>query len=257
MPHAPILVPEIGRGDLKTAERTVQGLVRLGVEFSQAQPDTVICISPHAPVLHDRVGITYAETLSGTLAEWQFDYHLEFKGDKRFVEQIVEAAWQQKVAVDTYSQNEDQVLLDYATVVPMYYLTKGHYPERLTVVSISDFSLAKHWDFGVALAQTCEKSNKRVAIIASGDLSHRLNDTAPYGFDPAGEQFDTLVQSALRNKNVEALLNMDPDLWYKAGECGYRALIMLLGALQKQPLDPKIYSYEGPFGVGHLVMRLW
>lgn len=256
VPHAPILIPEIGGSDLKSAEKTVQGLVQLGMDFAESRPDTVICISPHAPVLHDRVGVSYADELSGNLQEWQFDYQLDFKGDKRLVEQMVEAAWAHKVAVDTYAHQAEQVTLDYATVVPLYYLTKGYYPERLTVVSISDFSLLKHWNFGEALAHVCGQTDKRVALIASGDLSHRLTAAAPYGFDPAGPRFDEFVHTALQNKNVEALLNIDPELWYKAGECGYRALIMLLGAISKQPLHPQIYSYEGPFGVGHMVMRL-
>jgi len=46
---------------------------------------------------------------------------------------------------------------------------------------------------------------------------------------------------------------MDAELIERAGECGLRPSIMLLGALDGLKVKPEILSYEGPFGVGYLV----
>ena len=48
-------------------------------------------------------------------------------------------------------------------------------------------------------------------------------------------------------------LYYDEDFVEAAGECGYRSILILLGALDSLDLKPEILSYEGPFGVGYLV----
>jgi len=59
----------------------------------------------------------------------------------------------------------------------------------------------------------------------------------------------------LEKKDVKGILNIDPHLVEEAGECGYRSIIILLGALSGLSWQPEILSYEGPFGVGYLVIN--
>ncbi len=98
-----------------------------------------------------------------------------------------------------------------------------------------------------------ESHSKSVALIASGDLSHRLTPQAPAGFSPRGKEFDEKLISLLKKKDVDAILNMSPELLEEVGECAYRSIIILLGALSNKEWEVEILSYEGPFGVGYLV----
>ncbi|MCJ7829474.1 AmmeMemoRadiSam system protein A, partial [Patescibacteria group bacterium] len=99
--------------------------------------------------------------------------------------------------------------------------------------------------------------NKRVAWIASGDMSHRLKENGPYGFDPAGPKFDQEFIRLLKAKNIQGILNLPERLIEEAGECGLRSFCLLLGALEasKTKWQSEILSYEGPFGVGYLVTQ--
>jgi aromatic ring-opening dioxygenase LigB subunit len=99
---------------------------------------------------------------------------------------------------------------------------------------------------------------KRLAWIASGDMSHRLKKDGPYGLHPSGKKFDQQFIKLLRQKDIKGILNLDPRLIEEAGECGLRSFCMLLGALEetKTKWQPKILSYEAPFGVGYLVANL-
>ena len=63
--------------------------------------------------------------------------------------------------------------------------------------------------------------NKRVAVIASGDLSHALSTDAPAGFNPAGAEFNAKIQELLSSRNTTGLLNLDPTLVQNASECGF------------------------------------
>ena len=76
---------------------------------------------------------------------------------------------------------------------------------------------------------------------------------APAGFSSRGKEFDGKLIEFLKNKDIDGILNMDPDLVEEAGECGYRSIIILLGVLNGLNWQPEILSYEGPFGVGYLV----
>ncbi len=94
----------------------------------------------------------------------------------------------------------------------------------------------------------------KVAIIASGDLSHCLKEEGPYGFHPQGPKFDKALIEYLEKKDIKNFLKLN-EYFPEAGECGLRSFCFLLGILEEAGIDwtPEILSYEGPFGVGYLV----
>jgi len=97
----------------------------------------------------------------------------------------------------------------------------------------------------------------RIAVIASGDLSHCLRKDGPYAFHPDGPNFDKEFIDALKKKDLEKIFKLD-KLYPQAAECGLRSFCFTLGVLEGSHIDwyPKILSYEAPFGVGYLVAKL-
>lgn len=104
---------------------------------------------------------------------------------------------------------------------------------------------------------------QKVALIGSGDLSHRLKEEGPYGFHPDGPKFDQELINSLKQKDINNMLKLD-EKYPQAGECGLRSFCFILGILEafrstspeKIDWNPKILSYQGPFGVGYLVANL-
>ena len=103
-------------------------------------------------------------------------------------------------------------------------------------------------------AREINNSESNFALIASGDLSHRLKEDGPYGFDPDGPKFDQALVEALQKKDIAAILKLD-DLYPRAGECGLGSFAFMIGIMAAAGIDwqANILSYEGPFGVGYLV----
>jgi AmmeMemoRadiSam system protein A len=91
-------------------------------------------------------------------------------------------------------------------------------------------------------------TGRRQALLASGDLSHRLKPGAPSGYSPDGAVFDKALVASLRAGDPAPLFALSPETRKNAGECGFRPSLALL-RLTRSPL--RVLSYEGPFGVGY------
>ena len=144
---------------------------------------------------------------------------------------------------------------DWGFNVPLFFLAKdfkGEIKTYLIELEPPQFYFEEGKKFYRGL--TPVKNSKKVALIASGDLSHCLKEEGPYGFNPDGPKFDKDLIEALKKKDIANILKLD-DKYPEAGECGLRSFCFLLGILEASGLDwqPEILSYEGPFGVGYLV----
>ena len=96
------------------------------------------------------------------------------------------------------------------------------------------------------------ESDKRIALLASGDLSHRLTTNSPGGFHKDGQKFDNQIIEMLETRNTVGIAQMDKELVANADDCGYRSILITLGVLQNMNYSFKNLCYEYPFGVGYL-----
>jgi AmmeMemoRadiSam system protein A len=68
--------------------------------------------------------------------------------------------------------------------------------------------------------------------------------------------FDEEVVDALRSNEPQRIVDIDLSLRRMAGECGFRSMLVAIGASAELPLSCEVLSYEAPFGVGYLVAQL-
>jgi AmmeMemoRadiSam system protein B len=252
-PHPPIIIPTIGQENLKKVSKTISALKLLNNRFVQQKPDSVLVISPHAPLFPNAFAINRAQTLAGDFGNFgDAETRLQFKNDLDLVKQITKNSLAAKISINKI-ENEN---LDHGSLVPLYYLTASSPKIKLNVIGFSFLSLDTHFHFGQVIWETIKAADEKIAVIASGDLSHRLTHDAPAGFHPDGLKFDKKIIDLLKKKEIEKILNLDPEFIGNAGECGLRSIVILLGILSKIKYGVEILSYEGPFGVGYLVANL-
>lgn len=252
-PHPPLLVPTIGGENLRQVKKTADALRELEGDLYASKPDTLLIISPHGPVAPDNYLINVAPELTSDLEQFgDFSTKLKFSSDLELASQIEEAAEDQSVPLNLV----DQPALDHGSSVPLFYLSQHLENIKILPISYSLLDLASHFKFGELMGHEIVKSNKRIAVIASGDLSHRLTEGAPAGYSPEAKKFDQDLVKLIEDKNIEGLLNLDPAVIEEAGECGLRSFIILFGIFSQSEFETKILSYEGPFGVGYLVSSL-
>jgi AmmeMemoRadiSam system protein A len=146
--------------------------------------------------------------------------------------------------------------LDHGTTVPLYFLQLNGWTGRVIGLGYSFLSDEEHLKFGSCVRRAIDRVGRTVAFIASGDLSHRLKPDAPAGYNPAAHTFDEQVVDAIDRNSPEQIIDIDQNLRRLAGECGYRSMLVALGAVRELPSDSEVLHYEAPFGVGYLVAQL-
>jgi AmmeMemoRadiSam system protein B len=145
--------------------------------------------------------------------------------------------------------------LDYGSGVPLYLLTR-HLPEiKIIPLYYSGLDLEAHFKFGQLLKREFMVNKNRIAVIASGDLSHRLTHDAPAGYSPKAKKFDKKIIENLTKKKTKNILKMKDNFIAEISECGLKSIVILLGVLDGVEYQPEILSYEATFGVGYLVMN--
>ena len=169
--------------------------------------------------------------------------------DPEFTERLSKNAQLGGVRAGTLGERE--CALDHGTMIPLYFLNRVYTDYRLVRIGLSGLPPLEHYRLGQCLAKTAEELGRRVVILASGDLSHKLKDDGPYGFAPEGPEFDAQVTAALGEGNFRKLLEFQPDFADAAAECGLRSFQIMAGALDRKAVTHRLLSYEGPFGVGY------
>ena len=143
--------------------------------------------------------------------------------------------------------------LDHGILVPLHYIREaGCHDIAIIALSIAYLPLLELYQTGLLIRHAAERLGRRVAIVASGDMSHHLKSDGPYSYHPDGPRFDQAMRDMLARGDVAGILEMDEGMRRNAGECGYRSVVMMLGALDGISFEPEVFSYEGPL-VGYLV----
>jgi aromatic ring-opening dioxygenase LigB subunit len=255
------MIPEVGKQELLKIKATVSAVEQVAKTIKEYNTQTIIIITPHGPYFEDAVSISIHPRLKGSLAAFGApEVMVGFETDGLLARHIIKKA--ERLGINLVQLTDDvaktylPLQLDHGAVVPLYYLHKAGFKGQLVHLSIGRLAYEEMYTFGKAVQAAIQIVDKRVVVIASGDLSHRLTPDAPAGYNPQGAKFDQQLLTALREINVKTLLTMDPALIEAAGECGLRPVVFLLGVLGGLECTSEILSYEGPFGVGYAVALL-
>lgn len=261
-PHPPIAVPEVGRAEAGKVINTQKAYQEMGRKIKESGAETMVIISPHAPVFRDVVGINGLPLLKGDLSSFRAgQVAFELNNDRLLVSEIQRQA--RTLGLDIVQLEETMerqydinLRLDHGVTVPLYFFQQAGVELPLVHVSMAVAPPEKLYLFGLAVRRAAESLPRKVALLASGDLSHELIRSAPSGYRPRGKEFDASMVELLAGPDIAGVLNMDQELVQQAGECGYRSIVMMLGALDGYEVKAEVLSYEGPFGVGYLVASL-
>jgi AmmeMemoRadiSam system protein A/AmmeMemoRadiSam system protein B len=250
VPHPPLIVPSVGRGEEQGISATIAAYQEVARRVAQLAPETIVVTSPHTTLYLDYFHVSPGAAAGGNFAQFGAPQEkMTCAYDQEFTGTLETLADQTKLPAGTRGERDPQ--LDHATMVPLYFVNQCYKNYKLVRIGLSGLSLQKHYQLGQLIAATAAKLNRRVVFIASGDLSHKLKRSGPYGFDPAGPKYDKRIMAVMGSGAFEQLFTFDDTLCEEAAECGHRSFTIMAGALDGLAVKAEQLSYEGPFGVGY------
>lgn len=261
LPHPPIVIPEVGRGEEEKIKETYESLETVAKEIKEISPDTIILVTPHGTMFRDAISISYGENIHGNLSDFGVgNVSMDIDIDLSLTDKIYEMAENRNIPVikstsSLLNEYDASFYLDHGAIVPLYFINKLYTNYKIVHITYAPIKNQKLYEFGKIIKEAVEKMENKAVFIASGDLSHRLKDSGPYDYHPDGEKFDKEILNLLSRGKTEEIFNMDESLIENAGECGMRSIRILLGALHDMGFKGTLLSYENTFGVGYGVMN--
>ena len=253
-PHPPIIIPEVGRSETGKVEQTILALQKLSDKIAKTNPETVIIVTPHSYFNPHFFNVYMDKVLTGNFANFGAPTaKVTFENDIEFVENL---DIQSKEFFNGLNKMPSGTSLDHGSTVPLYYLNKAGYNGKIVVINYSSFAPEEHAYFGQVIRRTTHTLNRKIAFVASADLSHRLTQSAPAGYDSEAHFFDEIIADNVSKGNYSAIMDINHELRERAGECGFNSIMVGVGVVDKKPQHNEVLSYEAPFGVGYLVATL-
>ncbi|SHJ67181.1 uncharacterized protein, PH0010 family/AmmeMemoRadiSam system protein A/AmmeMemoRadiSam system protein B [Dethiosulfatibacter aminovorans DSM 17477] len=257
MPHPPLIIPEIGRGEERKIQNTIDSMNDIGLDVKSLAPDTIIVITPHGNLFRDAVTVNCDRNLRGDFGSFGYrDIKMNFDNNFELANRIVDNSEKKNVSAIRVDEElkKDYMLdsrIDHGTMVPLHFVISHYNDFKLVHITYGILSNEELYKFGKIVKDTVNELGIRAVVIASGDLSHKLIQGAPAGYSPKGKGFDKNIMEYIGNNNRLGIMSVDETYADEAGECGLRSLQILMGVLDGLETENRVLSYEGPFGVGY------
>ena len=250
VPHPPMIVPEVGRGSERQVEATRAAYMRVAEDIAAMEPETVIISSPHATMYADYFHISPGREAEGSFAQFRAA-QVRFREayDTELVETVRQIACAEDFPAGTQGQRDAS--LDHGTMVPLYFIRQVYTDFRLVRIGLSGLPLEDHYRLGQIVREAAAETGRRIVWVASGDLSHKLQEYGPYGFTPEGPEYDKRIMDTCSRGAFSELFDFSESFCERAAECGHRSFTMMAGALDGMSVEAQALSHEDVTGVGY------
>jgi len=248
IPHSPLLIPEIGKENTPRLKNTLKSYEKIKAEIAEHQIETIIIISPHGPIQENTFSINLAPEYQYNFESFgNFSIKGAFKNDIGLVHHIRE-----NLETKAKLQLITEPFLDHGTSIPLRLLLAETSEVKIIPLYYSGLGNNDHFEFGKILQETLFHYPEKIAVLASGDLSHCHTKDAPLGYSPRAKKFDKKLIDLIQSHRTKDILKIETETIIEIHECGLRSILILLGILDGINYKTNTLSYEAPFGIGYL-----
>ncbi len=251
VPHPPMIIPDIGRGQEETTiGETTCAYKEAARKAAEWKPETIVLISPHVTMYADYFHIPPGQKAKGDFKQFgapQVAFEVDY--DTELVETLSSLCQEQHVMAGTLGERDSS--LDHGTMVPLYFINQNYRDYKLVRIGLSGLSLTEHYKLGQIIKTAVEKLQRKVMIVASGDLSHCLKEDGPYGYKEEGPAYDADIMETMESGDFLRLFDFGEGSRRQASECGHGSFTIMAGMLDKTAVKARRLSYQDVTGVGY------
>ena len=254
VPHPPMIVPEVGRGKEADILETTKAYETVAKEIAELKPETILIISPHTTLYYDYFHVSPGNGAKGSFARFGAPtVRLEETYDRELVDRISELAVEREFRAGTLGERDKE--LDHGTTIPLWFIRKQYKEGKIVRIGLSGMPLSDHYRFGELIRDAVESLGRKVVIIASGDLSHKLQETGPYGLAPEGPEYDRRIMDVCGRAAFGELFDFEDRFCERAAECGHRSFVIMAGAFDGVAVEAEVVSHQDVTGVGYGICK--
>lgn len=256
VPHPPMIVPAIGKGGEAQIEETTRSYEQIASEIAEQRPETIIVTTPHSVMYADYFHISPGKGAKGSFSGFgapQEQFGVTY--DTELVEEICGIADSREFPAGTLGERDKA--LDHAVMVPLWFIEKAYdrlgieKDYRIVRIGLSALPLTDHYRLGQIIKTAVDNTGRNAVFVASGDLSHKLQEYGPYGFAKEGPEYDTRVMDVCGRGAFGELFDFSESFCENAAECGHRSFVIMAGAFDGEAVEAKALSHQDVTGVGY------
>ncbi len=218
----------------------IAGLRELGQRASRRRVETFVVVDVHwvvnqgfhANANAENAGVFTSPELPHMLSGLEYRY----AGDPELADDAVAAA--EERGLRAIAHRDPGLGFEYGTLIPMRHMNPEARARVLCVAANAYASIEEHRTFGESLRAACDRSERRVALLASGSLSHQFwpNRESAGGLNTVNTEFnrqvDLRVLELWEAGDHGAFIAMLPEYAERCfGEVGMADTATLFGAL--------------------------
>ncbi len=241
--HVPsLMLSEVEGSPLKSArEGAVRALRELGRRARERRVSTFVVFDTHWLSnfgYHINANPHHRGSFTSHEAPHMIqDLRYDLPGDTALAEAIAKEA--STASLNVLAHKVSSLGLEYGTIVPMHYMNPDGWAKVVSIASPLFTTLEESRILGEAVRRAIDQSGERVAILASGSMSHRLwpnKNLGPAAWTSIASEFnrqvDLRVLELWQQRRYREFIDMLPDYATKCnGEGGMADTIMLFAAL--------------------------
>jgi aromatic ring-opening dioxygenase catalytic subunit (LigB family) len=253
--HAPGMTAWTEAAPKEQAEKVLGSYRKLGAMLAAANPDVLVAITVEhwANFFLNQMPafcIGRANYYDGPVEEWLSIPKARIPGDSTLAAELLDTCFDGGFD-PTFSE---ELMFDHATMLPMHFLNPNMavpvVPVIINTLTPPMPSAKRCFEFGRLLGERLQQSQKRVAMVATGGLSHWPGE-AKHG--KINIPFDKKFLETLINGDRAALTDYSHDqISSQAGSGGHeiRTWIALTGALPHWKAELFAYEPVVPWATG-------
>lgn len=250
VPHPPLIIPDVGRGQEKAIQATIDAYHKAAKKIASWKPDTVVVLSPHSIMYADYFHISPGTGARGDFGQFRApQVKIQVQYDTELVEALSQEAEAREIPAGTMGERDSR--LDHATMIPLWFLNHYYTDYKTVRIGLSGLPLSQHYMLGQCIQKAAELCGRNIVVIGSGDLSHKLKEDGPYGFQKEGPEYDSRIMEVMGIAAFDQLFDFTEEFCDKAAECGHRSFVIMAGTLDRLAVKTEKLSHEGTFGVGY------
>ena len=249
MCHAPIVLPEVAKQRANQVAKTTAAMHAAAAALLACNPDVVVIVSPHTPRHPHHWCIVQGKRLLGDLSRFGVP---EVSLSLPVAAEAIETLHREAPSAGITTRRMPSEPLDHGAMVPLHFVVQAGWTGPTLLMALPYPETNTEVQMGELIAKAASVSGQKWAVLASGDMSHRLIPGAPAGYDPRAKQFDAAFAERIVAGDLRGATAVDPELRALAAEDVVDSVAVAAGAVAFDATGCKKLAYEGPFGVGYL-----